>query len=162
MLQFNMNTKEHETFDLKTKYKLIEIYKLEVFQHKDKEIIFVTGYNKDESKCVLEIITKHGDLLHHEISERIERPDILQIKEFLYFLIIKNEENKPTESIEVKKFDMISNNFSVDKILKYQYEVKRIKNTAEKTKKCLIWTSFIPTNSSNPWMGLNNLSRILS
>ena len=55
----------------------------------------------------MEIITFEGRVLEAwDVSERDIRPDKRQIAEHIYFMDLKYEENKATEKIEVKKFDM--------------------------------------------------------
>jgi hypothetical protein len=69
----------------------------------------VSGYSRDRDKHIMEIITYEGKILEAwDISDRIQdaRPDKRQIAEHIYFMDLKYEENKVTEKIEVRKFDM--------------------------------------------------------
>ena len=55
----------------------------------------------------MEIITYEGKILEAwDVSERDTRPDKRQIDEHIYFMDLKYEENKVTEKIEVRKFNM--------------------------------------------------------
>ena len=68
---------------------------------------FVSGYSRDRDKYIMEIITYEGKILEAwDVSERDTRPDKRQIDEHIYFMDLKYEENKVTEKIEVRKFNM--------------------------------------------------------